>query len=63
MAKNKTLSKDTQSQLLQTLKERFEKIRTDTKVLIGLLCNQSLNQTKKNFGPSMKWKEPVENPM
>ena len=49
MAKNKTLSKDIQSQLLQTLKERFEKNKNRHKGVEWSLVHSRLESNKEKL--------------
>ena len=49
MAKNKTLSKDAQSQLLQTLKERFEKNKNRHKGVEWSLVQSKLESNKEKL--------------
>jgi hypothetical protein len=49
MSKNKTLSKDIQSQLLQTLKERFEKNKSRHKSIEWSLIQSKLESNKEKL--------------
>lgn len=63
MAAKKLISAQESSELLNTLKKRFEKIRTAMKNWIGQKLRRNSIQTPQNYGRSTKWKFPVENLM